>query len=103
VLPIANHLLTASGHEPHIGIAQHTVANETRGHATGKGENRNDGVGAGVRKPNVILEIFHVGGNVVLVEVGAGFHGHGAGGHGESGPGYVWCGDGDGGVEKRVE
>ena len=85
MLPGAKQLLTASGRNPYIRVANRAVGNERSGEGAGESERKNDGVGAGVSEPNAVTKLIHIRGHA-RVEVGPGFASHGAGGHGRSGP-----------------
>jgi hypothetical protein len=77
MLPVTNQLLTTSGRDPNIGVAEHVVGHEVSREAKGEGHYDNQWVRAGVGKPYVFAKILHVRGKA-RVQVGTGFGGHGA-------------------------
>jgi hypothetical protein len=85
VLPGTKQLLTASGGNPNIGVANRAVRDERTSEAAGEAERENDGVRARVGEPDAAAKFLHVRGHS-REEVGTGFSGHRAGSRGRSGP-----------------
>jgi hypothetical protein len=85
VLPGTKQLLTASGRNPNVGVANRAVGDERTGEGACEAEGENYGIRAGIGEPNAAAEFLHVRGHS-REEVGTGFAGHSAGGRGRSGP-----------------
>ena len=54
MLPVTNQLLTTSGGDPNIGVAEHVVGDEISREADGEGHHDDQGVSARVGKPYVV-------------------------------------------------
>lgn len=70
LLPVADQLLPSSSRNPHIRIFHAAIGNSRCTQSTCEGNNEQDREGACIGKPNVVLELIQVFGDV-LVEVGA--------------------------------
>ena len=77
-------MLTLSRGDPNIGTSQCAIRHITSTHTNGKSKNHNDGVGTGIREPNVVFKFVPVGGDI-FVEVGTRLGSEGAA-SGGSGP-----------------
>ncbi len=85
MFPSTKQLLTASGRNPNIGVANRAVGNERAGEGACEAEGENNGVRAGIGEPNAAAKFLHVRWHS-REEVGTGFAGHPAGGRGRSSP-----------------
>lgn len=84
-LPGTNQLLSTTGRNSNIGVAENVVGHEIPRKSNGEGENHNYGISTWVGKPNVCAKLLHVLGEA-RVETGTGIGGYSAAGHGRSGP-----------------